>query len=736
MKAKALAAKLTGPGRTGLWAGAALACGLWALSSLLLYRSGGLRAYLDRPELGSYLLAGLPNSGVTWSLPLFGVLAAGARACGAELPLLLAVRLALYLLVFAAGRLFRGQKGGLLALAAAGAAELSGAFTYDAEQSFYSLTLLALLCAILLYRRQEKPLYAALAGLCAGISLLARSPLFFFPPLLVLAGFIGGGRGRAFFARAALFLAASYALLLPWGALNRSVSGGFSLLDTGRAASNLAAGSAGSVYTMNGNPALLAVAGSGGGTVSGYLRAAAQAPGFFALTVLRRAWAVLLFHPVLIALFIAAFAFSKEKEQLLPFALPVYFLAFHAFFPVEERYFYPLLFLLPPLLAAPLGQEPQQESGVDKKIVLACFALLLCAALAVDVVVLVYPGRAARNSFNGTAPAWLRGERTMRELECRTAWAKGDYAAGEACFRSLSRELGDNVAGYYLVASVSVLPAALPLPRGAETECLIIRMLREFELGGNDAALASYRLAYANYGAVHSMLRGAPYARDKELEARLQADAGTFWDAFVYPQALRWPPERLQVILPRLAAALPVDGRLLLLADALADKKANGSFGWRQLREWTAPAAFALPRASLRALWRGGAAESAGLAAAAAVKEQEGDGKAAEALLRRALEAELNPDTAGIYLRLCRLPAGRALAAQRLRDCRAAAFGAYFAAESGPPADGAEASFRAYELLKGMGRGAEARTLLRRAVDNAPEDWPGLMSARKALGAR
>jgi hypothetical protein len=35
-----------------------------------------------------------------------------------------------------------------------------------------------------------------------------------------------------------------------------------------------------------------------------------------------------------------------------------------------------------------------------------------------------------------------------------------------------------------------------------------------------------------------------------------------------------------------------------------------------------------------------------------------------------------------------------------------------------------------------MGRGAEARTLLRRAVDNAPEDWPGLMSARKALGAR
>lgn len=732
MKAKALMGKLAAPA-----SGAALASGLWLLTSWLLYRSGGLRIYLDRPELGSYLLAGLPDAGVTWSLPLFGTLAAAARDLGLALPFLLAVRLALYLLVYAAGRLFRGPRAALLALAAAGAAELSGAFLYDAEQSFYALSLLTLFCLLLLSRREAGPKSALLAGLASGVSLLARSPLFFLPPVLVLLDFLSGARGRSFLLRSLVLLAASYALLLPWGFLNRAVTGRFSLLDPGRAASNLAAGARGCVYTFNGNPLLPAGPGTAGSPVGSYLRAAERAPGFFALTALRRLRAVFLFHPLLCGLFLAALLFSAGKDRLYAFSLPVYFILFHSFFPVEARYFYPLLWLLPPLLAAPFFSGEDAAAGAAARgTALAVFALLLCAALPVEALVLAYPYRAARNSFYGKVPAWLAGDRAIRELGCRTLWVKGDYPGYGACLGALAGKFDDKVSGYFLAASVSGEPAALPVPRGFETECLIIRMLREFELGRKAAALASFKAAYENYGAVHSMLRGAPYERDRELAALLKGDSGTFWNVFVYPELLRWPPERIAVILPRLAAALPADGRLRLLAAALEEKRTRESFGWRQLREWTAPAVFGLPQGSLRILWREGAGRAAGLAAYAAEKERSGDLKGAQTLLRRALELDLNPDTAGLYLALCRLPGGAMPKEAALKACGAAAYGAYFGAENGPPAAAAEASLNAYRLLMSMGRRAEARRLLERAVDNAPPDWAGLPAARAALAAR
>jgi hypothetical protein len=728
----------TAPGRfSGPAAGAALAAGLWLLASALLYRSGGLRVYLDRPELGSFLLAGLPNSGVTWSLPLFRLLAAAAQAAGLALPLLLGVRLALYLLTLAAGRLFGGQRGGLLALSAAGAAELSGAFLYDAEQAFYSLTLLVLLCLLALRRREDGVKPALLCGLAAGVSLLTRSPLFFFPPLLVLLDFAAGARGRAFLLRSLVLLGAAYALLLPWGFLNRAVTGRFSLLDSGRAASNLAAGAMGCVYTFNGNPLLLPGPAAGASPAVFYLRAAAGAPGFFALTALRRLWAAFLFHPALFGLFLAALPLAWKRGRLYGFALPAYFALFHALFPVEERYFYPLLWLLPPLLAGVLfaGGDSGDEASA-RRAVLAVFAPLLCAALAAGVLALAYPLRAASNSFDGKVPGWLAGDRTVRGLACGTLLARGDYGAYAGCLGGLAGKFGDGAAAYFLEASVSGDPASIALPRGPATECLVIRMLREFELGRTGAALAAYRLAYADYAAVHSMTRGAPYARDRELAALLKSDAGTFWDVFVYPALLRWPPERIAVILPRLAAALPADGRLRLLADALAEKKAHGGFGWKDLREWTAPAAMGVPRSSLRGLWRTGAERSAALLAAAAQKESAGDSKAARSLLERALELDLNPDSAEIYLALCRLPAGALPADAALKACGAAAYGAYFAAENGPPAAAAEAAFRAYALLNAVGRRAEARTALRRAVDNAPPDWPGLAAAEVALAGR
>ncbi len=716
-----------------------------ALTSALLFMGGGLKIYLDRPELGSFLLAGLRNNDITWSMPLFETAAALAQNFGAALPLLLLVRFGVYGLVFAVGSLFRGYKAGLLSLILAGGLELSGAFTYDAEQSFYALFLL-LAMALLLRRRSENTVKAGvLAGLAIGASMLVRTPLVLFPPAAALCGwFYRGERSRTYFLRSLAFLAASYVLLLPWGMLNYSVSGKFSLTDTRRAAGNIITGAKGSVYTMNGDPYRLAGLKKSDSAAAFYVQEAAKAPVSYAITVLKRLWAVFLFHPLLFGVFFAAALFSRAKDRLFVSALPAYLLVIHSLFSVEERYFYPMLYLLPPVLAALILGGPAEEMparhGLPGRIVAAVCLFSFLAVLAVEGLVMAYPFRAARQTGAGGpfagAAGRFPGDRALRGLACRELWVRGDDPGYRECLGTFAREFGDKAGAYFLSVYASGDPAAVPVPREAAMDCYVIRMLRELELGRRTAAEASFRLAYQRYDAEHNMLRGAPYAKDRELEAALKNDSGTFWSAFVYPRLLMWPPERGAVIARGLSSLTAPDGRLQLLADALEEMRSRGSFTGLPLREWAAPSVFGLTQGDLRALWKKGAAASGALDAAAAEQAAAGNYARAESLLLRALELDLNPDTGKIFMSLCslRLKAGEKKKA--LEACQGAAYAAYFGADGAPSAAGSGASYQSYKLFLALGLKAEAREALARAVGNAPDSWPLLAEARAALAGR
>jgi tetratricopeptide (TPR) repeat protein len=715
---------------------------LAALTSALLFRGGGLKIYLDRPELGSFLLAGFRDHDITLNMPLFETAVSLAQNLGAALPLLLAVRLGIYGLVFAAGCLLRGYKAGLLSLAIAGGLELGGAFVYDAEQSFYALFLL-LVMVLLLRRRNENTAKAGvLAGLAIGASMLVRTPLVLFPPAAALCGwFCGGERSRAYFLRSLAFLTASYVLLLPWGLLNYSVSGQFSLTDTRRAASNIITSAKGSIYTMNGDPYRLGELKKSDSAAAFYIKEAVKAPVSYAATVLKRLWAVFLFHPLLFGAWFAALVFSRAKDRLFVSALPAYLFVMHSLFSVEERYFYPMLYLLPPVLAAllfggPAGEEAGRR-GLSGKIVAAVSLLSLLAVLAVEGLVLAYPYRAAHQAGAGglfaSAAGRFPGDRTMRDLACRELWVSGDDAGYYKCLGTFAREFDDKAGAYFLSICASDRPEAVPVPRGAEMQCYVLRMLRELELGRQAAAAASYKLAYERYGAEHNMLRGAPYAKDRELEAALKRDSGTFWSAFVYPALLKWPPERMAVIIPALSALTAPDGRLQLLADALAEMRSRGSFTGLQLREWAAPEVLGLSQGDLRALWKDEAKISGTLKASAAEQAAAGNYAQAEGLLLRALNLEFNPNTAEAFMALCSLRVKEGEKKKALEACQGAAYAAYFGAEGEPSAAGSEASYQSYEMLLALGLKPEARAALARTVGNAPDSWPRLPEARAAL---
>jgi len=242
--------------------------------------------------------------------------------------------------------------------------EALGGFAYNAEQSFYSFFLLLALLFLVLKDREDTLKNNLLAGLAIGASLLVRTPLLLFPPLVVLSGRFwktGLPEGRA--ARELAFLAASYALLLPWGALNQSVSGKFSLFDDRRAACNLITAAKGSVYTMNGNPFRLAGIGEEDSAFDYFVRETARAPLDHALTAVKRLWHIFLFHPLLSGLFLLALLKNRFRDGP-AFGLPVYFVLVHSLLSIEARYFYPLVYLLPPLIAAGLlrgGQETVEQ---------------------------------------------------------------------------------------------------------------------------------------------------------------------------------------------------------------------------------------------------------------------------------------------------------------------------------------------------------------------------------------
>ncbi|MGD9663207.1 MAG: hypothetical protein AB7U63_18295, partial [Porticoccaceae bacterium] len=266
----------------------AAVCGLRAWELSHGHAASQPDSYLAQFELGSFLLAGLPNPNVTWYMPLLGTLPAlFLNLGGGEAQFFLVLHFGLYLLVFCAGYLLRGYWAGVISLAAA--AYFSSGNACDNEQSFYACLLLLVLLFLVLDRKGATLKNSALAGLAVGSSLLLRTPLFLFPPVLVLCRRLSRGALPARFLRNSLFfLAASYVLLAPWGLLNRSLSGKFALFDGKRGACNLTTGARGSIYTMEGDCRLAAGLGEDDSAFAFFVRETSKAPLSYALAVAGR----------------------------------------------------------------------------------------------------------------------------------------------------------------------------------------------------------------------------------------------------------------------------------------------------------------------------------------------------------------------------------------------------------------------------------------------------------------
>lgn len=462
-------------------------------------------AFTHHLALGRALLERAPAEGggsVSYRMPL-GTLAA-ALASRVPPPLWDGARRAALAGLLLALALALGQPAAAPAAALLWALEARGAFA-DHAQTLYTLAVLAVALALVRRARDPGPASSALLALALGASLLLRSPLLMFPPLLLAAESFRRRPGRA---DAAWLLLGPAALLLPWVWMNWRVHGAFVPLEHGAASSNLIGGALGLVGTMEGDARALLPPGVTleSGLWAWAAREAAAHPLRAAEAFLRRLHLLAGTTPLLFALGAAAAWRGRADGAVRALAgLASYLLAAHAALAAQANYALPAS-----ALSAALGAH-------------GLLSLLRPAPA---------PGRAA-----GRGGAWVAaGISASAAIAVLGVCARYGWAPPAPRPASLAAPAGP-------------LGAALAAARAADDEAAAVEMGRllrslraEARVRGDAGSRAVERLADSRrvYEAL-ARLGSAPEETERLARAWRRAAPEDFWGAALLARSARGP---------------------------------------------------------------------------------------------------------------------------------------------------------------------------------------------------
>jgi hypothetical protein len=566
-----------------LLAAAAAALALWQLTHQKLCSIQNLADYADR---GNFILHAMSDKALSYSMPFFSLLnALTLYNLGGTLdPFVLLAGFLVYLLCYSIGAAGGGPLRGLTFVLSAIVLDFSIKLT-ESEQLVYTLALLLYANAAILKIKKDTALTAAMAGLALGVSLLIRSPLFLFPLPLLLWERFSGSRApfRRYAINSALFLLCSYILLAPWARLNYSLYGEFIPFEQERGSCNLITGAMGTVFTMEGDCRAFAGLSRTESVYAWAVKTVAASPFNYAEAVVKRLWQVALMFPFLIAAAIAALFISRRRDTRFLALLAGYFIVIHCLLSIEERYFYPLRYLLTLIIAAGLFDAlklfwPGAERKEDGLFIFrGVFAVLILFSLWIFDITLAWPGRAsepavavARELALTPADPWLlkkKGEVLLSFNSTESGLAALQRYAG------LAKKPSPAII-YILNTLASEKP---PPPDGLENayDTTLVKLLRELELNDMKAAAASYALAQGMWEREKNSLKGLPYEKDRRLAAGIRPSNNTFWEQDLYSVMYYFPVKRREAILTRLSSLTPLTPKLqyLKLESALENGK-------------------------------------------------------------------------------------------------------------------------------------------------------------------
>lgn len=539
-----------------------------------------LSFYADRGEL---LLHAVRSRAVSYSMPLLSLLWAARQHLNIA-PSLPGSAACLLTALTAFGLGARGggpARGAVYALAALLAALTSG--TRDTEQEIYSLALLIFLNLELLRQTGKTFLLAGASGAAAAITMLIRSPLCLFPPLTAAYGyFTGGTRLKKWLPGAAVFLLFAFVPLVPWARLNHSLFGRTILFEEGRPESNLITGAMGMTFTIEGDARALAGLSRQDSALRWAAARVAAAPGRYAAAVVRRAWNVFLMSPWLFLLAGLGFLFNHRSRETRFLAFFCgYFIFIHCLLSIEERYFYPLRYVLA-LIAAGGAWELAKKAGLAAEekgrdlFTLPLFAAAAALAALALGAVWRYPAAARHPLIAATeelkthpGESWLLRKRGETLLSFNlTAEGRADLAL--AC--AARRDAGP----CYIPAALAGEPG--PLPPGQDRyELLLVKTLRELELDRTAAARGTFKEAMGIWLDERNLVRGG--GKENGERRRIIKLNQALWDTDLPGALLYFPPAVRRTLLARMSAIPEFSPGLAKLKTSPAFSE-NGAMGY------------------------------------------------------------------------------------------------------------------------------------------------------------
>jgi len=567
----------TGYGFRAAWLGVA------ALVFMAISRAGytepNLVVYANQGEL---LLHAFRSNEISYSMPLLGFIVSflGHFSFNDVTQLGRVFSLLLYVSSYALGAVNGSSARGLAFLLAPLFLDVTHK-THELEQVLYSLLLVLYVNFQTLRQGRSRLVDSLLAGLSLGLTLLVRSPLFLFPLVVLIYDLFERGRGaNRRLLNTAVFVVSAYILLAPWARLNYSLSGSFMPLEGERSSCNVITGALGTVYTMEGDCRAMAGLAKTGPVLPWAVKTVIAEPLNYAGAVFKRLWAVFLMFPLLLPLAVIGLLLEPRKNNLLLALLTAYFIAVHCLLSIEERYFYPLRYLLGFLAVSGFWRAATKarEEGAPKGLLaFAVFSVVLLPAGLLEYYLWAYPARSAipaialdraLKDFPGDPWLFKKSARTYLELD-RTEDALAAFK------EALGRPGGEDLRLGYIVRTVE--SSATPgVPPDVSLELLAVKLFKELELNETERARADFEVLYDSWDQLKSGLREARTQKDLALLGRIRASNSGFWDMELYNTARYWPPERRGLILSRLSVLTGLTPKLEYLrleSLCLRDKK-------------------------------------------------------------------------------------------------------------------------------------------------------------------
>ncbi len=403
------------------WVGI-LTFGFIILGSLVLKVHTDEAIQIDYLNAGEVLWGGVPAFGskVDWHLPAASITAAALYDRAPYLNRFIPF-LALVLLTALCAEIFSP----VLAMAAIPIWILSY-ISLSFPQSVFTLLIL-LVAGFLVFRaRHPSVLSACAVALSIGCSLLYRSTLVFFPPLLVFAEIFTSWRKKARISKKEILilLIVPYLFLLPWIFMNAELYHKFIPLEGGEANSNVVVGALGIVGTVEGNWGIFSSKTMTTSALGWAMSEVAKRPLRYINAVFLRLFRVIGWNPFLFMLAIAGFWLFPFRSRISSVALLIlYLLLIHCLMAVEFAYFMPLRPLLAVFASLPLIFFLSPEGETTGIIIFAttlAMSVLVCFFVAEKVA--LYPQMtASKDALNKALlrhprDGWLLHEKGMRDL--------------------------------------------------------------------------------------------------------------------------------------------------------------------------------------------------------------------------------------------------------------------------------------------------------------------------------